>query len=355
MNQSYVIPAHFIKILSWTLIAEIILIVILLFAIIFVKVWKGKQLKNQDLEKRRVVYGIMEYMKGKIPVENVLEYSKRMTKKLLVKELEIFNQRFIGEEWELAKFQIAEKYLLPFARRQYTSRKWLKRAYAARIFAIAPLYEDREAILKLFADSNFQVQSLVIPAIVQLKIKEGVVKILEYMSKGFGYARYFYLDTLVSAKAPEIFHWISSIAENSKDHNLHLACLEVLSGKMQHIPGTFVLRDVYSQNEEIRLAALKIFARNPQKDSLEILLQFTDDPVVEMRKESYAGLVHFRSPLTLQVLEKGLSDPDWNVRVQAATSLKNMGKAGLDILNKQSQALDSNAYEAAHFILQLDW
>jgi HEAT repeat protein len=231
----------------------------------------------------------------------------------------------------------------------------LKRAFAARCFALSPLNQDQEYILKLFDDSNFQVKSLVIPAIVHLKIKEGVVKILENMSQNAGYFRYYYLDTLVSAKSPEIYDWIEEIAQNNPNRKLQLACLDVLSGKMQTIQGSFLTRDVDSPYEEIRFAAIKVFARNPQKDSLEVLLSHVADTIEEIRKESYRGLEHFRSPRTLQVLEKGLSDSNWDVRTQAANSLKNMGRAGLDILNKQNPSIDPNAYEVAHFILQLDW
>lgn len=355
MNQPYAIPEYYLQILFWTLIAEVILIVILLFAIVFVKIWNGFKKQKDEFSRKKIAKGIMEYMQGKCPLENVLVQSGETKKRLLLKELEAFNQRFSGEDWDHVKEQIAQKYLLPLARKRIKNRKWIERAFAARCFALCPLNDDRQSILKLFEDSNFQVKSLVIPAIVHLKMKEGVVRILESMSQDFGYSRYYYLDTLVSSKSQEIFDWIEEILDGSPNRKLQLACLEVLSGKMQTIPGTFLLRDVYSEDEEIRLAALRVFARNPQKNSLEVLLSHADDPVAEIRKEAYDGLRHFSSPRTLQALEKGLSDPNWTVRIRAANSLKNMGRAGLDILNKQKPQSEKNAYEAAHFILQLDW
>ena len=355
MNAPYLIPGHFVKILFWILIAELILVVFLLFVIIFVKIWNDYTRKKDEIIRKTISKGIMDYMKGKSPLENVLTRSGESSKRLLLKELETFNQRFSGEDWDDVKEQIAQNFLLPAARKAIRSRKWLKRAFAARCFALSPLNADKDYILKLLDDPNFQVKSLVMPAVVYLKIKKGVVKILENMSQESGYYRYYYLDTLVSAKSQEIYDWIEEIAQDNPPRNLHLACLDVLSGKMQTIEAPFLFRDVESPYEEIRFAAIKVFARNPQKDSLEVLLRHVGDSHEEIRKESYKGLEHFRSSRTLQVLEKGLSDSHWNVRIQAANSLKNMGRAGLDILNKQNPSADFNAYEAAQFILQLDW
>lgn len=355
MKQSFLIPHYFIEILFWILVAELILIVFLLFTIIYVKIWNVNKEKQEEATRRKIAKGIMEYMKGKIPLEDVLSSSGDASKILLLKELETFNQRFSGEDWDNVKKQIAENYLLPLARKSIGSRKWLKRAFAARCFALSPLNKDKDYILKLFDDSNFQVESLIISAIIHLKIKEGVIKILESMSHNSGYFRYYYLDTLVSAKSQEIFDWIEEIAQSIPNRKLHLACLDVLSGKMQVIQGSFLTRDVNSPYEEIRLSAIKVLARNPQKDSLEVLLNHVDDPIVEIRIESYRGLEHFRSPQTLQALEKGLSDSNWGVRIQAANSLKNMGRAGLAILNKQNAESEPKAYEVAHYILQLDW
>lgn len=354
MNE-YLIPDYFIEILFWTLIAELILVVFLLISIVFVKFWNVFNKTKDELARRSIAKMIMKYMQGADSLGNVLILSGETRRGLLLKELETFNQRFSGEEWEFVKEKIAQKYLLPKARNRINRRNWLKRAFAARCFALAPLYEDKDYILKLFEDPNFQVKSLVIPAIIHLKMKDGLIKILENMSHDFGYFRYYYLDTLVSAKSQEIFDWIEELCESNPNKKLQLACLEVLSGKMQTVSGAFLLRDIQSEDEEIRLAALKVFARNPQKNSLEVLLEHIDDPNAEIRGEAYSGLAHFRSARTLEALEKGLSDNNWSVRLQAATSLKNMGQAGMNVLKKQSLDMDPTAYEAAHFILQLDW
>lgn len=355
MIEPHVIPPQFIKILYWTIIAELILIVVLLNVIVFVKAWNAYKKTREDTIRRKIAKEIIRYMQGAEMLEDVLVKSNITVKQLLLKELEIFNQRFSGEEWEYVKNKIAQKRLLPAARKIAGRRNWIKRAFSARCFALAPLMEDKDYILKLFEDTNFQVQSLVIPAIIQLNLKEGIIKIVENMSHDFGYFRYYYLDVLVNAKAPEVFKWIGELCESDPNKTLQLACLEVLAGKMQTISGSFLLRDIKSEDSEVRLAALKVYARNPQKESLEILLNHIGDPVAGVRKEAYKGLAHFRSPRTLEALEKGLSDQNWDVRIQAATSLKYMGQAGLNVLNVQNPDRDPIAYESAYFILQLDW
>lgn len=349
------IPAYFLQILIYFLLFEIGLVVLLLLVTILVRSWNRHVESRDYLLLRKIAQAILDFMKGKSTLDEVVFLNTHTSKKLLLKEMEIFNQRFSGKEWDRVKEDISRKYLLEFAKKNVKSRNWVNRSIAARCFALCPLDENRDEIISLMDDPVFLVRSFVIEAIVHLKFKEGIIKILEHMSRELGYAHYYYRDALIDAKDSQILEWIAEEMVNSDVRNFQLVCLEVLSGKMQHLPENFLLRDIKSSDAAIRLAAIRVYAHNPQKDSGSVLLSHTIDSNKEMRKEAMYGLSHFRSRETLVALEKGLSDCVWEVRLQAALSLRNMGNAGRQILEKQSPELDIRAFEAANFCLEIKW
>lgn len=355
MSRRTLIPENFVEILIYLLVFQLILVGTLILVMFIAALWIHRQENKRMKEKRTIAQAILDYMKGKIPLEEVLKKEKHSSKILLLQGLEEFNQRFNGEAWEKVRNQIADEYLLETARENVKNKDWVKRAFSAHCFSMHPLEEDKEAILSLMDDPVFLVRGNVISAILQLDIKEGIIKMLQHMNQEKGYGHYFYRDALLSGKSIKDLEWIEKIAETTADEVLHLACLEILSGKVININHPFLLRDLNSPNEKIRLAALKVFSRNPQKESLSVLLRFVNDPKEEIREEAYRGLEHFRSPQTLVALENGLRDPSWIARTRAAESLKNMGKLGKEILEKQDPNIDKNAYEVAHYILQLDW
>lgn len=349
------LPPYFIQVLYYSILVEIFLTAILLISLVVIRV------RNRFLEEKNYLIGrkisgkILEYMKGKGSLDDILTLNGKASRKLLLKEVELFNQRFSGVEWRTIKEEIVKKYLIDFARNLSKKKDWHSRAMASRICALSPTAEEKDMILQLLDDSVFLVRGQVAPAAIELRLKEGVLKILHQMSKEPGYPRYYYRDVLLNHESQEVFDWIEEIAETPDGRDLQLACLDVLSGKMQTIQGNFLLRDVQSEDDEIRLAAIKVYARNPQKKSLEILLSHVQDSNEKVRIEVFYGLEHFRQPKTLEILEKGLEDDSWEVRVQAANSLKNMGRLGIDVLKRQSLEKHRNAYEAANYILQLDW
>lgn len=347
--------SYYIQVLFYILAFEIFLVVLLLFSIFFVSSWRSYQENKRKIEQRFIAQKILDYMKGKIPLNEVQKHSRISSKTLLLEELERFNQRFAGEDWEKVRNTIVEQYLFDTARKFKENKNWRKRAFAAKTFSLYPLMRDKEAILALMDDPIFLVRSHVIPAVLELNIKEGIIKILKQMSQERGYSHYYYRDSLLSGKSINDFRWIEEVAATTDDDSLHLACLDVLSGKMILMTEPFLLRDLESSNPSIKLAALKVFANNPQKESLEVLLNHVHDPKDEMREVSLSGLEHFRSHKTLSILENALNDPSWQVSTKAAMSLKNMGRLGHEILEKQNPELNKNAYEVAHYTLQLDW
>lgn len=335
---------------------EAIIILCLLIFIISKKVSFFFENRNFSKNKKAINEII------KICLEEKKNISKFNLKKfaftnVLLIEMEAFEYRLQEIEWEELKKEISDEFLLPKARVWTSSRFWTRRNYAARCFALSPQFADEKMIIDLIKDPVFLVRSIAAVAATKLELKEGIYKILQHMSTEKGYAHYFYRDVLLQGSR-KVFEWIEEIAEKAETSQIHLASLEVLSGKtfMKQLP--FLKRDLESNDTAIRFAAIKLFVRNPQKNCAEAILNSTDDSKEEIRSEAILGMEYLVGMGFLSAekgfsrLNKALTDESWMVRMKAAATLKKMGEKGLDILNQQDKKVNKEAYEAAQYALE---
>lgn len=269
-------------------------------------------------------------------------------KKDLLTVIGIFNYRFNSTEWKMIREEAAQYYLLRKARRLATSWLWIRRSYAARCFAVCPLPEDEKRICSLIDDPVFLVRSMASIAAIGLESRQGVMQTLAQMAKATSYFRLFYRDAFLQG-SKQVFNWIQEAVLSEKDPNIHLACLEILSGITTAIPLSFLKQDLESKQFEVRLAALKVLVRNPQEASSTMLIEYLKDPKEEIRAAAALCLENFPTKKTLEELEKALCDESWQVRLNAAKSLKMMGEEGLEILKGQKEKV---AYDTAQYVLQ---
>lgn len=336
------------------LIVELVILFVLVAVLTIERFWFHFKKKREIRNKKIISHMLLECLEGKQGA-SPLSLQPFANQETLLSELEAFDRRFQGDAWETIEKTTSRPYLLPRARKYYNSFFWLRRNFAARCFALTPLPEDEEKILQLLDDPIFLVRDIAASAAIKLQSKQGVLKILHLMGSETGYGYYYYRDTLLNNGTVQIFNWIEEFASQIMDQKIHLTCLDLLAGKTMTISDDFLRKDLDSKDAGTRLAAIKVFAHNIQKDSADILLKYMDDSNAEIRAQASLGLAHFLSKDTLEKLEKALGDSSWIVREQAAWSLKKMGKAGLDILNKQIMEKNKNAYEAAQYALQFDW
>jgi HEAT repeat protein len=329
----------------------IFFLVIALFGIKFYQIYNAKKQKRLQQEISLI---ILESMELENPQHcELLKPYRGM--EMLLHQVEAFDRRFLGALWEEVKSEILRQHLLPYARKYYNSFSWIKRNFAARCFSLEPFPIDEAKILKLLNDKIFLVRSAAATAVVKLGIETGIQKIIEYMSERQGYSRIFFEDLLINQGSFYVFAVLEDIASENKDPDVQIACLDVLSGKTLAINRPFLHEDLDSEHDGVRLAAVRLYANNLQKNSEEVLSRLIKDTNSDIRAEAVEGLSHFLSEHTLEVLENSLSDPAWIVRLKAAFSLKKMGKLGMEILKKQMPELNKRAYDTAIYALQFDW
>jgi hypothetical protein len=253
------------------------------------------------------------------------------TKKLLLEVLEVFNHRFSGQEWDLLKQSLCERFLLKKARRFAKSYQWTKRNFAARVFALSPLKQDENIILELMEDQHFLVASIASCAAIKLSSEKGIIKALKKLSQAEGYERFFYAD-LLSQGSGDVFYVISSTS--LKNYKLHLAVLDVLSLETSQVQLKFLLKDLKSHDENIKIAAFKVAFRNPHDEWEDIFIKDMNHDNEIIRKLSAECLSKYPSKASFHALSKGLLDKSVSVKLASAKSLKVLGKS--DLIKDQS-------------------
>lgn len=338
------------------LLAEIVILVGLIVALIIIKIKEAYDNKWQPYYKQTIsliLLEALEHVEGTEPLEVSLKPFAE--NQLLIYQVENFERRFKGGDWDKIKERIAKQFLIPRARRIYDSVSWTNRNYAARAFALYPLREDTHKILHLLEDSVFLVRAIAASAAIALEIPDAVDKIIRRMSTQESYSHFFYRDLVINQGTIKVFEQVQELAQKDKDLGVHLSCLEILAGKSIKITRPFLSKDLHSTDDQIRLAAVRVYAHNLQKESAVVLSLCIEDSYPQIRMEAAMGLRHFLSESTLKQLEKALSDPEWPVRLQAGLSLKNMGKVGEQILNDQSPEKNKTAYDTAEYVKHFDW
>lgn len=287
-------------------------------------------------------------------IENKQPFSlATIPKKLLVFSrfltvMESFNKRIQGDDWQELKHAIGLQYLLPSARRLAHSIFWQKRNKAARAFSLIAEKEDELVILSLIKDSFFLVRSYASCAAIHLESPQGILMTLEHMIQASGYARYYYTDLLLQG-SKAVFSEILHIVTETQDPQMQLACAEILSRKTLSCPLPFVHKWLKDTNPHMRLQTLKILACNPQENTETFIFQALDDPDENVRVLAIGCLEHCDSEATTAKLKQYLSDARWSIRLQAALLLKKIGKT--DILERQTQMDNAQAYEVAQYVL----
>jgi hypothetical protein len=311
------------------------------------EVFHQKSLKRETTEINELILNKIqgENAEINIPFPKKIKYTE-----VLLDTLEDYNYRFKGGIWEEVKKEAVDRYLLDLARKRYKSPLWKNRLFSARCFAIRPQKEDIFMIKCLMDDSAFLVQAKAACAAAELEDPFLVEYLIEKASKAYGYARCFFKE-LIYKGTTSLFQFVEEVLMQTPGREVQLICLEILGSRLFPLQPHYLRKGITSFDEKIQLATLSLFARNPQKESLEVLLGQVHSPRKEARKEALFGLANYPSEKTISILQNALDDEEWIVRLEAAYSLEKMGGEYLKYLKTQAKSENKNRADAANYVL----
>lgn len=331
-------------------VVEFALAIFMLFLVIVGKVFSKVQEKKQGREEeklRRLLFLLMTKQKSLGGIDwDELNFSKEV----LLRVLENFHANFNDQHWKKIETFLAETFLLPWARKSLRKKRWIYRNRVARIFLLHTEERDLKNIEHLLEDKNFYIRMLAVEALGQLRSPAIVRPLLKKMAKEPVGCRFIYRYVLLAIPS-EFIDKLLNLYKEAQEEALRLCCLDVLSYRFFGDVHTLVRRDLFSQNNEIRLLVTKILGNIGSEPVLADLLSMLEDPDPRIREEALRALGEMHSEKSFAKLIHMLHDPAYEVRLQAAQSIFKFGKKGREVLEQQDWDIDPLAFEVARYVL----
>lgn len=265
-----------------------------------------------------------------------------------LKVLEQYSKRILDDEWLKIKKSVVEYALHKKATEWVKSRLWTRRNFAVRVFALHAKKTHHQFMLKLMKDRRFLVRMPAIYGLVYQASEKGIERILEEAKKEEGYGAFIYYDAVTNGEK-KVFKVLMHLA---KKQELKIPILQVLSSKNWGEKISFLEDDLKSPDPAVRKLAYRALVRNPPKNIKKWLRAAIKDEDDLIRRTGYEGFEHCISKDIASLLEKGLEDDEWKVRIAAGRTLLKLGVVGKKILKMQK---GSKAKEAAHYVLSVKW
>lgn len=331
---------------------EIIAILFCIFAIVIIKLYtqwstnRRKQIQNQlTLIFEAALFNTQ-------PVQEIVIPPNLQQFRNLIEVLEEFDQRFNDPRWFEIKEYVIVTYLLQRAENYANSSYWYKRQLAARCYLLYPQTASEEILAKLLKDTRYLVRIPAAVCITQTHYQNLFYEMIRQMSREPELSQFPYRDALIQADQ-EKYLWIESLLSSESDPAIIAICLDVLSTRYSNNLFSQAVRFLHSPNRDCRLKAIEALGNVPSSESITLLVNHLDDSDFKIRESSIVGLEKLYAIREVSKIGHLLNDPIWSVRLQAAKTLKNFGKDGLEILDLQNPEKAPKAYEIAQYVLSL--
>lgn len=253
--------------------------------------------------------------------------------------------------WETVRTEIIKEQLLPKARHLMRKRNWLYHYYLCILLNYYFEPQDEALIVKLIQDKSIVVLINAIP----VAIKFGSAKVLRTLVERISTERTHVQRMLISDafRTPKLLEICAKILHTSHEAYLRKTCF-ILVNQVGPTRDFFELaqRDIYANELELRLSAIRVLAKSDPEKAVPILKSFLNDPIWQVREVSLTHLAPYADQGSFDTIAGMLHDPVWWVRYRAGLALLHYKKAGEDMLAKISESpTDKYAALEAKYIL----
>ncbi|HDV5708471.1 TPA: HEAT repeat domain-containing protein [Legionella pneumophila] len=252
--------------------------------------------------------------------------------------------------WEEKRIEIVRDVILPRARSFINKRSWEKRYLLLLCFDYCICAEDHDSLIQLIKDNNTIISFNAMKIASKIGSSDLLKTILDKLKTEAHIFHAFAAHFL--APAPEWPNTIGRELTSTDDPWLKKICYEIL-----RVTGStseyfdFTKADCYSENINVRLAAIRVLPYMDKNRYLEIYNLLIDDENWMVRNAIVKTLRELQDPEALNLLERALTDNVWWVRINAAKTLSYYGDAGQQILAKYLDGKNKEiSGEADYFI-----
>jgi HEAT repeat protein len=257
------------------------------------------------------------------------------------------DEKIRGKEWDLFKEKVGLELFRPKLLIWIKSKRFVKKIIAIQAIQFIQDETLEDLLLPFLKDPSPLVRLHAMLSAVKGKTSRRIFAVLEAMAREETLGRYAYRDALLQSDY-ETYAIILKKLEEETDPEIRTCCLEILSQKAGCLSLGMIQKDLSSYHLPLRWYATHALTSCPSAKALEYLIKACDDPDWQIQAEACRSLLFFKSPSSIPILEKKLTDNSYFVRLHAALTLKKMGKEGGAVLEKAFK----KGIEIAGYVLQ---
>lgn len=270
---------------------------------------------------------------------------------ILLKVVQQLDRELDTEHWKSLRSYLIKYIILPNARRCACSPNWEKRYLACRAYQLGIHLQDVDIIRKLIDDSAAIISIHAALIAIHYSSEVLVNAVITSFAKG-RHIQQSLCAQLASNANPYLIQFVNARLLRELDPYVKVFCYEMLSNLAFQIkPIGLVHQDIYASNLELRLAAMMYLSIHDVPAATTLLLTFIEDPLWQVRARAVKLLGNIGDPAYAELLEVGLHDSEWWVRMNTAETLARLGVRGVRVLKRQTVKADRFAYEAAREVL----
>lgn len=240
---------------------------------------------------------------------------------------------------------------------------WWRRLASAELLGLLGTAGDAPLLEQLMDDSHPAVSTATLLAIREIRAASLMEPLLDRAEEtGLGTQRELLLD-VVSGYGRALVDPLRRRLEAPAGRDARVVQL-VLGGRLGD-PALVeaVRRHTRKGDLEIRINAVRALAslgRELSEDALlrtlavDPLRRALTDPAWEVRVQAASGLGDLGAVEAIDELKEGLFDPAWWVRLRTALALRRLGEPGVRVLESVDPEEDAYGHEMARYVLQLD-
>lgn len=334
--------------LKQVIMAEIALVILIILLAYTLKYYFYLKARNDKHKAEKIESYLKSFSSSNIQLN---EFPKAWQKlDIILPVINKLDQTSTNPNWTHLKQSIANNILLPIARKKFNSRRWINRLLSAQCFELSMDNKDETIVGHLLEDKIPLVHMHAAIAAINFGSMSMINFLISNISKKRRLGQAIYLKIFAMAP-PGISKYIEERLKFETDLYTRATCYKILlsfPANDSHLDTTV---DIDSDNLELRISALKYMAHAYKERAIPLLINLLSDKSWEIRAVSNRLLGDLHAIQAINEISKSLKDPIWWVRVNAADALKNLGEAGIQVLNEQDPNVDLFAYQTAMHVL----
>lgn len=346
MNLAYIV-----------LVIEMVVMALAIMFIIIARIIRNVKEKRME-HRRECLHKIFTKALQENRVMTLSEFPKNLIYYSdLLPVMETFDRLFLGALWTQTKEGIIDGLMYKKAIFFLKGPSWRNNLLGLRCIALdaqrlLKTSNNKALILPYLDHDKFIVRQMAAICLIRTEDKELIRCVVNRMVEEYPMAQYPYRDQFIQGNK-RILSILEELADHDKNPKVIAALLDILSTKLSGNLVPLAAKYRNSQDDNCRLAAIKVFSSIPGEASERYLCEGLNDPNESNRAEAAKGLGKIVAVKSIPALTLALRDNSWSLRLQAAIALRSMGTPGKAALFEQDQYAHPEAYKAARFVLSI--